>query len=158
MNYDNDISLVRTKELDFSYNSARYQVNEAIGVFAEEVGKTGVAVEVVTTDRRDAAGWPTIRLCGPRAAVVAALTHGWDAGYTPEEMSQFVGMMLGDALAEHRWNTGCKLGMVALCPRCREAFDSDFHTCALIEPCETCGSHRINRLGEVLHTDLDCFK
>jgi len=107
---ENQHSLVRTEELDFSYNSGRYSMMEAIGIFAEEVGKRGVAVEVVSTERRDASGFPTIRLCGPRAAVVAALRDGWDAGYTREEMSDFIGMKLGDALSRHRWETGCNLG------------------------------------------------
>jgi hypothetical protein len=133
---NNSNSLVRTEELEFSYNSGRYSALEAIGVFAEEVGKTGVAVEVVSTERRDAGGFPTIRLHGPRAAVVATLRDGWDAGFTPDEMSDFIGMMLGDSLSRHRWETGCNVGRVI----CYSDHNEDIRTKG---SCDYCGGTSI---------------
>jgi hypothetical protein len=140
-------SLVRTKELEYSYNTGKYSVEEAIGLLAIELAND-VALEVVSTLRRDPAGWPYVRLCGPRAMVADTLWRVWSAGMGPDEKDDFVASMIEDD-----YTSG-----VGLCTFCREAFDKELpHVCELVVSCPICRSRTINYLGEMYHVSQACF-
>lgn len=97
--------LVRSEALDFSYNSGRMGPHEAIGAFADLLGKHQIAVEVVTIRATDASGFPTIRLVGPRDAVKKAIIQGWNPGETDAVMDVYAEMMLGNPTAQFIWNS-----------------------------------------------------
>jgi hypothetical protein len=144
----NHESLVRTKELEFSYNSGKFSFEEALGKLMVQLMPYSVSVEVASVERRDPAGWPWLRLCGPRTGVEHALWVGWNAGMGEDERSDFVASMIEESYVS-----------ISLCPRCREAFPSDsIHVCWEGEMCEVCGSRSINGKGELLHYEEDCFK
>lgn len=50
-------------------------------------------------------GWPSVTVSGSYENVFRCLADNWGSNETPEEMTDFVHMLLGDQDAADRWNS-----------------------------------------------------
>jgi hypothetical protein len=94
---------VRSEPLDL------LTTTECVGALIENLRNLyDVSIEVVGTQ---GLGGIPVRVLGEREAVRSCIMGEWGEGVGHQEDQNFADMMMGDKLAEHRWNTGCEVGL-----------------------------------------------
>lgn len=80
-----------------------------IGSELRSVGlQNSVTIRVV--GKPNLGGFP-VQVFGRRHFVREFIKKEWGSNDTGESLEWFADMMLGDKLAEHRWNSGCRVGL-----------------------------------------------